>query len=341
MSLMRIQDIRYVPLHSSSRVVFQLRCSLPAEMVEGVCAAMDMRTLIDFRSSTRDASDFVAVELNRTLTHLLERFVSDAQGFRSMMRARDCVISGSAALWFFDRTANWQPGDLDVYTPHGQWEDVVTYLERNENGVVQRPPPSVAHLHFDYSANHGIAAVAHVTTPRGVIDVIQSQNENPLWPVAYFWTDLLKNVLGADQAVCASWSLLAAKRGILVPRTLSDKECVVVAKYVERGYSFALSPQDWLQPSDERCVWSLCPHRVRTFSDDRALKITYDILQPDKNTDVVEAVQGVVAVGWKLAGAKCSTQCRGIPRVGPIILYAVPGDIVRWAARNDTQLLAD
>lgn len=59
--------------------------------------------------------------------HLLSRFVRDVHSFRDLMREHNAMISGSAALGFFNRDW-WNGSDLDVYV---QDENAVTAFYTN------------------------------------------------------------------------------------------------------------------------------------------------------------------------------------------------------------------
>lgn len=251
------------------------------------------------------------------------------------MRLHQCVISGSAALWFFDRSAQWQPGDLDLYTPRSQWDDVILYLTTAEGARVALDQPEDHAVPGHYTSNHGIAGVARIVTRKGRINVIRSEKDTALWPVAFFWTDLLKNVIGPDQAISTTWPLLAQRKGVLVPRMLSDKETIAVAKYVQRGYAFDVSPNLLCVPEREDCGRWRCPHRVRTFTDRGCLHVSFDVLAITDGMDLFDSRSQSTVVGWKVGGEKCSPQCRGLPVDGPLILSGSPEEILDWSLMAD------
>ena len=77
-------------------------------------------------------------ELNKRYEDLLGKFTRDVDEFREMMRKTNCVISGTAALWFvLSSPEAWAPNDLDIMVPESQFQNVIDFLTNIEGAVFQ------------------------------------------------------------------------------------------------------------------------------------------------------------------------------------------------------------
>ncbi|KZT04517.1 uncharacterized protein LAESUDRAFT_298742 [Laetiporus sulphureus 93-53] len=161
--------------------------------------------------------------------------------------------------------------------------------------------------------NQAIECIARINTPHRQIDLICSRTPPPLWPICFFWTDLLMNVVSADSLVSANPALLFKHRGLYNTRRFWKLEHTVIMKYAIRGYAFAPSPAAW-EPTP-RCHPLLCCRKQRTFEDRACLRLTFD----ERNALPAD---DDAYIAWRLSDARCSANCT-TALIGPSAMYGI------------------
>ncbi|KZT03029.1 uncharacterized protein LAESUDRAFT_381085 [Laetiporus sulphureus 93-53] len=110
------------------------------------------------------------------------------------------------------------------------------------------------------------------------IDVMRSRNESALYPICFFWSTIVMNVLTADEIISAYLTHIQ-QHVAFCSRTIEGIQLAAKVNYHERGFTL----YDGSQPSCHR--WS-CPKRTRFFFDDGCLNIAFDSMGIHSRTGV-------------------------------------------------------
>ena len=246
--------------------------------------------------------DEAGEELNRRYEELLSRFTGDVEGFREMMRNTNCVISGSAALWFLlSSPQEWIPDDLDILVPESKFPEVVAFLTEMEGAALERVMEPVV---WPYPSEACMAR-AIITMPKGNVDVLQSRRESALYPIPFYWSTHLMNALTADALYCAYPALTLTNIGVYPTHTGEFVGPMSEAKHRNRGFTvYSEASEIWDGPEETgNCMGVVaCSRRQRFFGDDRTFAV------PLGRGTVKDSVAWMVEKGtaaWRLGGKGC------------------------------------
>ncbi|EMD40267.1 hypothetical protein CERSUDRAFT_44125 [Gelatoporia subvermispora B] len=183
---------------------------------------------------------------------LLLRFFPDALAFRSLQARTGTLISGSAALQFFDR-AHYPEADLDLYVyMHARLEVGTFLLEAGYRFVPnskQHPDfhtaildPRVLMRSGGYSMP-GVAGVFTFMKPSPVpgqddvkVQIILASNA-PMQVVFGFHSTCVMNVVAYDKAYALYPQATFEERISLVCKREAERQDDALTKYEERGWS--------------------------------------------------------------------------------------------------------
>ncbi|KAH9848084.1 hypothetical protein C2E23DRAFT_871376 [Lenzites betulinus] len=239
---------------------------------------MPIDSLIRFRSTGRVADMYISDYFLRKLRGNLCRFVTNVDHFLHELHITSSVISGSFALAILFRLA-WTPKDLDVYTPRDLFWHVVAFLVRVEGYTVSFISNS------DYSVFQNVHSVARLRRPNGGrIDVVQSETNSPLLPLASFWNTAVMNYITPTSFCIAYPHLTDAHRALMtsldidifdgyVGRVPFPREGLLLLwKYERRGFSLRFLATSWDREEDplSQCPGvgsTCCPLTMRSFGD--------------------------------------------------------------------------
>lgn len=102
--------------------IFDLESRFP--VFDRICFYLPINSIIALTRTCRKLSTLYQSLIPRqwNVDRLLGRFVRNPQLFRSQMGRCDALVSGSAAIQFFDRVF-WKEADLDIYIEEGENAD--------------------------------------------------------------------------------------------------------------------------------------------------------------------------------------------------------------------------
>ncbi|KZT08016.1 uncharacterized protein LAESUDRAFT_607129, partial [Laetiporus sulphureus 93-53] len=155
-----------------------------------------------------------------------------------MQRETGTVISGSVALRILDTDAAWKPNDYDLYVRHSQWERVLHYLCTLNGNVLETVIDGTGEETYESPypwLNQGIDRMAKIRGPHANIDLMRSRNESALYPICFFWSTIVMNILTADEIISAYPTHVQQHRAFCSP-TIEGTQLAAKAKYVERGF---------------------------------------------------------------------------------------------------------
>ncbi|KZT03546.1 uncharacterized protein LAESUDRAFT_659440 [Laetiporus sulphureus 93-53] len=132
-----------------------------------------------------------------------------------MMRDTGTILSGSAAARLLLVDALWQPNDYNLYTPHSHNLPgfVIEYvIDASDEENQEQPYPWL---------KQGMDRMARITGPNIRVDLMRSHNESAFYPLCFFWSTIIMNVISADAIVSAYPTHLLSRRSIC-SYTISD-----------------------------------------------------------------------------------------------------------------------
>ncbi|KAI0698721.1 hypothetical protein C8Q76DRAFT_698164 [Earliella scabrosa] len=229
---------------------------LPVDIIVHVIWKSDFILLLSWRKTCRAFFTVVATVLRSRYETAVRPFLGPlVSDFGELMRRTGAVLSGSVALQFFVQNSAWVAKDLDIYVPDGSFEQFVTTAEEafsfesTPNASPSGPPP------MEHIAN-GIRDIRTYTTSTGRrVDVIRSPVNNPIFPLQFYWTTLVMNVVTPDGCVCGYPTYTLQGKGLVRGGLLTDKERAAMAKYENRG--FQLTQRDWWQVMEGPSNWTM------------------------------------------------------------------------------------
>ena len=275
---------------------------LPAELLYEIVHHSDMETLIVllhdkvFRSMAEK-------ELEKAFKDLLGRFAAEPEGIRSMMKRTGSVITGSAALWYLlRRPCGWEPSDLDIVTPHDMFQEVIqSILEMHPEAQVKDLSASSNDAHYPIEAYEGRMVIE---TGKGRMDILQSREDCPFYPIAHYWSTHLMNALTSEAVVCGYPALTLQRKGVAVEGGIPgpvDR----IQKYTERGIEVYKGCKGVLGGNRSCREFEACGKLDRFFGDEHTMVI------PTRGGTIMESANAFKQeelTGWRLGGEGCSNE---------------------------------
>lgn len=221
---------------------------------------------------------------------LLSPYFDDVQGMLESLDVCGGFISGSWAINFFAGGGRVDPADIDFYLPWETAENFAGDMELTENFKMH---------HFDTDdGGYGLgleSMYALSNKKKGVhVNVMQSKKEgNATYPIAYFWSPMLMNIVSPNHYSAAYPSLIAAQcaptsfNRQMDPGWAEDQR----EKWENRGYRVDLDRPDSIRHSEETC-----PSGWRYFGDKFCLTGRIGEVSPKEEDEQVT---------WRIGGPHC------------------------------------
>ena len=237
-----------------------------------------------------------AEELSDRYAELLALFINDVDGFRQMMRKRDCIISGSGALWvLLGNPGDWKPLELDVMTREDNFFQVVDEIRRMVDATS---------LSLDRVASplQAFKSRAEIGTANGTVHVLRSRYDCALSPIPFYSSTHLMNALTGDALYCAYPSLTLSGRGVRPVHWDGSREGSASKAL---GFNVHQYGRD-LRDGSRGCTgFVACSKRQRFFGD----RGTW-IVPMGKGTveDMVAPLRIMGTGAWRLGGPGCGNR---------------------------------
>ncbi|KAL1940975.1 hypothetical protein VTO73DRAFT_7611 [Trametes versicolor] len=292
--------------------------SLVEDMITTVFDHTGVESLVRLRSTGTTADLYISGYLSRRLAAHLRRFVRNPTHFLDELEICCSVISGSSALAVLFRLP-WIPGDLDIYTPRDYFYHVVAYLVNVEEYTL-------SFLSQPHYASYGnVRNVARLLRDDGQrIDVIQSESNSALLPLASFWNTAVMNYISSSGFCVAYPRLTEAHRALLSTRSTfvpndggvpyPDVDTDVVVKYLDRGFDLRFTHMGWIREDDASAGCpgmgsSHCPLTIRYFGDRHCVTGSLGPVQAHKTSSLrCDLLQDYTVVWWR-GGPTCGGAC--------------------------------
>ncbi|EIW51493.1 uncharacterized protein TRAVEDRAFT_54531 [Trametes versicolor FP-101664 SS1] len=245
-------------------------------MIETVFDHLHVETLLRMRATGAVADEYISTYLHRKLVGFLRHYVENPHHFLDELETCCSVICGSAALAILFRHP-WKACDLDVYIPRDFVWHVIAYLVNVEQYTVEFLGDP------DYTAYGDIRSVARMSRADGRrVNVIQSESNSPLLPIASFWNTAVMNYITPTN-FCIAYPLLTDELCALTTTVLLLEDGVsgatfpfvgheLVKKYEDHGFSVHADHTSWARSEDPSASCPgmgtpHCPLTMRYFGD--------------------------------------------------------------------------
>ncbi|KAI0715420.1 hypothetical protein C8Q76DRAFT_693192 [Earliella scabrosa] len=230
--------------------------SVPVDVVVHIIWKSDFLLLLEWRKTCKAFFSVVTAVFYHRFEVAIKPFVGPRTSVLSdLIRRTGSVVSGSVALQFFVQDPAWQPKDLDIYVPDNVYEQFIDtavpdlLFQSTPDARPSGPPP------IDHLAN-GIKEITTFTTTTGKrVDVIRSPVNNPIFPLQFYWTTLVMNVITPDGCVCGYPLHTFQGKGIVRGGLLTEKEHAAISKYERRGFTF--TQREWWQIMEGPANWTM------------------------------------------------------------------------------------
>jgi hypothetical protein len=219
-----------------------------------------------------------------------------------MLKITRSIISGSAVLLMVS-DLDFEPGDLDIYSPTSQIETVLAMVEKTL-GFKRRRSTALT-----YDTQTHIKRVYHLEKGQKQMNVMVIRGEDPTIAIFQFHSTVVMNYLTAFGLYCAYPALTLGNRGVAnlsaILRNPSSRERILRCfdKYRARGVEIENDVTIFPEFAHHVChVAAECPLTVRSTSDGKGL---YQELFPPLEMEAVFATKNEHLVVWHLGGPMC------------------------------------
>ncbi|KAJ7768501.1 hypothetical protein B0H16DRAFT_1308003 [Mycena metata] len=221
----------------------------------------------------------------------------------ALLRTTRSIVSGSAALLMVS-DLEFEPGDLDIYSPLSQEESVMTIAEHRLGFL-----PTSSRTSVFYRSNDAILKVHRLVKSRKSMNVVVVNSENPAAAVFHFHSTVVMNYLSAFGLYCAYPSLTLKDLSVAnLPVVLGEigvraraEECF--DKYRSRGVTFETDVTRLPGHTVHVCrADPECPHTIRSTEDGRGL---YKDLIPPTDAETAHFLRHLYSTIWMLGGPTC------------------------------------
>lgn len=236
---------------------------LPEELREKIVDSCDVRTMTALASTSKywDHKRSKCVYLR--VINILKHFQLDPKTFLEFLTRTSSVISGSAALLVFC-PGLFIPGDLDIYCPEENLNDVLDFLDTfTEYHSPEECSPReelVEDAEYDawvFSENHIAKVLKLRCSPPSdsmcadptMVNIIAVREIHPIMAISHFHSTPVMNIITGKGAICVYPELTLRMRGVIntqkesITKTRKFGRCL--EKYRQRGFDLALTLGKW------------------------------------------------------------------------------------------------
>lgn len=282
------------------------QCSLIYSLPDDVCMTVvkdwDMLTLVGLFVHSERGRLLAQRSLHEQLCTLFGELTGDVKFFLDAMTVTNTVLSGSNALRFADRTAQWIPSDFDFYTSKFGFDGFCFFLEHYLGALLTDHTEGSANSPI-YGQDGAFIARNRYQLGQKNIDVMRSATPSPLYPLTQFHSTLVMNAISPQSLVIAYPAHIADRRGLLTMHSQRVSARTAAAKYESRGYQ--LMPWDCSDFAGEDLRdSSTCTNYRRYFGDEQCLTVPFSPCVNRVNEHgPIETHKW--SAGWILGGRPC------------------------------------
>lgn len=220
-----------------------------------------------------------------------------------VLRTTRSIVGGSVALLMVSHL-DFQPGDIDIYTPMSQSETVLALVDKRL-GFSRRASASLSYDDLSF-----LKLVYYFEKGDKKMNVMIVRGEDPSIAIFQYHSTVVMNFLTAFGLYCGYPSLTLANLGVAnLPALLRNPDArgrylYCFQKYRGRGFLIEGDVTDLPLYGDHVCrVDAECPHTIRSTLDGKGLYV--DLFSPPSVAETeLRALNGSMVV-WHLGGPMC------------------------------------
>lgn len=289
---------------------------------------MDLPSLLAWRSSCTTNYAHATAALKRTLTSMINPFLSHPTALLEIITRHGAVIGGEVALAFVRRHRPFQPRTLEIFASISLYGTLCDELASDPR--IRRDITEVVHTASKYPFNlqRDILETTqiHLRTGR-TIHIRCSATLSPLSPIARSLCTAMANFVTAHSFGCAYPRLTFDNKALLSDlrrESMVDFDAGVMQTLAEQQIELEIDPANWRQyrlwstnptvTNAHRACWRshyICPEQGRFFGDRGSL---VDFVDPLQTPATTLREQGSPPFGttvlWRLSSSyRCPLSC--------------------------------
>ncbi|TFK82520.1 hypothetical protein K466DRAFT_630369 [Polyporus arcularius HHB13444] len=277
-----------------------------------ICSRMDMRTILNLRTTSRRAMYAVAAMLRANLERLCQLYVPRAPSFLIALDRLHAFVGGNVAAAFLTRQLPAPSAPLEIFVSSEGWAALVDELVQVQGAGMGH----IAQAEDDYVENwlerHAIESATPFWTLRGTpIILYESYTSDPLAPIACRPSSVEIAYVNPIYFGTGYPSLTLERRGLVADTRDSSEAADVVEKWESWGIDVRFAAKEWRRYQRFKCAATLglCPFQLRSFGDDASMRCR---MIPTAATPLKTTVQ------WRLAARRCGVECGGLDGQGSV-----------------------
>ncbi|KAJ3574421.1 hypothetical protein NP233_g1783 [Leucocoprinus birnbaumii] len=212
--------------------------NIPVDVLIAILGNLSFRDLMSLRLMNRELDGLVGFEVKGRVHSIIRRFSTDPSVFLQHMEETKAVISGSCTA-ILVASANFEPGDLDVYVPYDQGSKLLGYLKDDGYHITYTRQIRLGLYRQEaLLATYRLTRYADGTGP--VYNVLVTRTSSALHPILRFDFSFVMNAITSRGVISLYPVLTMRMEGILNDkwlRTTAYPDSKRLAKYAKRGFS--------------------------------------------------------------------------------------------------------
>ena len=289
---------------------------------------MDLPTILEWRRTCILNYAHATAALKRTLTILLNPFLSQPVALLDLISRYGAVIGGEVALAFILRHRLFQPHTLEIFTGTSMYQLLCREILSDPRIVPDITGLAVTILPHPHNLQRDILETTHIHLRAArTLYIHRSSTLSPLSPIARSICTAMVNFVTPHCFGCAYPRLTLDDKALLSDlseSSMSDFDASLMLRLVEQGIDVSIDPATWKQyrtwsptptlaDSTKACWRShyICPEQGRFFGDQGSL---IDFIDPLGTPTAALRGRGLPPFGtsviWRLSSLyRCPLSC--------------------------------
>jgi hypothetical protein len=271
-----------------------------------IASYLDFVDILSCKSALNSILNEAIEDLLATfVTSLLHRWTEDPLGLRGIMHENRAVISGSSAVWLLDRfPSQWEPNDLDIYTPFSRARPFIEYFTSQGYNLFSQSKTKIQNPYNDDEEHRIIDLATVFKMERGHrrIDILESMTESAVRPISDFHTTLVMNYISAG-TIHILYPRLFFEKKVFLNRAKYTSSNDYIEKYRKRGFEICGGNQ-----VETKLLGGTCPYIERTSKDKHSTTLKISALSGE-NADRIIPSDNLPVLKWKFTNWDAHRSC--------------------------------
>ena len=302
-----------------------------------IAEAMDLPTILAWRRTCAINYAHATAALKRTLTMLLNPFLSQPAALLGSISRYGAVIGGEVALAFIRRHRPFQPQTLEIFVGASLYQLLCRELLSHPQIVPDIIDLAVTILPHPHNLQRDILETTHIHLRAArTLRIHRSSTLSPISPITRSICTAMVNFITPHCFGCAYPRLTLDDKALLSDLShdiMSDFDASTMRVLAEQGIDVAVDPATWKPyrmwspnptlPNSTTACWRshyICPEQGRFFGDHGSL---IDFIDPLGTSMSALQGQGLppfgTAVVWRLASSyRCPSSCEAHDSTLPV-----------------------